>query len=112
MVIRAMWGKCVGSGLGEGREEVVILRGNDVVEVLDIVRRVWERGRKFGEEGRCWVVGSCRLDCGIRGKVTERVSKGRSAGRGSGKSGSASERCGAYDFGVWRVEEEGFGAGN
>jgi hypothetical protein len=53
VVVRAMWGECVGSGLGEGLEEVVILRRNDIAEVLDVVRRVWERGRKLGEESRC-----------------------------------------------------------
>jgi hypothetical protein len=105
-----MWGKCVGSGLGEGLEEVVVLRGNDIAEILDVVRWVRERERELGEGGGHWVVGSCRLDRGIGGEVTEDVSKGYSEGFGSGTGGGVSERCGAHHCDVWGVEDGGFWA--
>jgi hypothetical protein len=49
ITIRAMWGKSIRLGLGEGWKKVVILWRDDLLELLDVVGRIGETGRELRE---------------------------------------------------------------
>jgi hypothetical protein len=49
ITIRAMWGKSIRLGLGEGWKKVVILWRDNLLELLDVVGRIGETGRELRE---------------------------------------------------------------
>ena len=78
MIIRAVWWEAVCLGLGKRSEEVVIPGGNEAVEVVGVIWRVWQRRGKLREESGHRVVWAGWL----RGRIGDEVTEGEAGGHG------------------------------
>jgi hypothetical protein len=97
MVIWAVRGKRICLSLGECGEEVVVLGRDNVPEVVDVIRWIRERCRKFRERGRGRIVRAKWQNGCIGGEAAEDVAKGYNESGGTWEGSCTSECRRSYE---------------